>query len=374
VRGLELQDSIEGGVEQVSIQPGLAIDAFGREIFVFAPYVLGDADVRANRLIKGTYDVWLRYSKTATTPPSGGYGVCNQANQYTRWTESFSVVLLQSPSSPFTNPAFTDTDDDDASQDDVGVLLGTVSVDPTSPNAQFASPVFHHRHFWGQIAQRIITPPGYDATQTFNLAAKQTPRDPPVSLDIEPNVFAKQNLIVGPDFALATTPQTTVPTVNSPGTAKIAADLFVQGKIYSSIPDSTNVPQWLGLSDYVKQLVQQSVPDFQVATSINVIVPIAANSGNYVQSTTPISATSKLAKVSSFLCFALVSQWEFDKQANINGLAGLQVQLSIQTISQTPVTGGNVCSANVTWLAGPATGAFSAIANFTLTGVFICFP
>jgi hypothetical protein len=375
VQGLELVDSIEGGVEQVSIQPGLAIDAFGREIFVFAPYVLGDADIRTNRLIKNTYDVWLRYNKIPTTPPSAGYGLCNQANQYTRWTESFSVVLLQSPSSPFTNPAFTDTDGDDASQDDVGVLLGTVSVDPTSPNAQFASPVFHHRHFWGQIAQRIITPPGYDATQTFNLANKQTPRDPPVSLDIEPNVFAKQNLIVGADFALAANPNTKpVPVPANPGTVKIAGDLLVQGNLYLSISDNNNVPQWPLLKDYVKQLVQQSTPDIQTTTSLKVMVPFTTP--GFVSSTVQISVTSNLAKVSSFVAFACVSQWQFDTEDNIKTLGTSQIQLAIFKPVPNPVSGGNFCSAEVPYTVGPATGlgGFSAIASFTLSAIFICFP
>jgi hypothetical protein len=373
VRGLELDDTKPGGVEQVSILPGLAIDALGREIYVFAPYTLGDADVTANRLTNGTYDIWLRYNKTATTPPSSGYGVCNLGTQYTRWQESYTVVLLPSPSSPFTNPAFADQDMDDPSQDDVGVLLGTVTVNPTSPTSQFSNVVLQHRHFWGVIAQQIQAPPGYNAAAAFNLAVKQTPRNPPVSLGVGPNIFAEQNLIVGPDFDLAPNPKTTVPTLNSPGTAKIAADMFVQGQIYSSIPDSSNVPQWLGLSAYVQQLVQQSMPDVQVSIAPNQTVPITPNSGNYVNGSTPVTVTSKLPSVSSFISFAYVSQFEFDTQANVNSLGGLQVQLAVTAIVPNAVS-GNKCTSNFAWTAGPATGAFSAIANFTLTAVFICFP
>jgi len=372
VRGLELTSPpAQGGVEQVSIQPGLAIDAFGREIYLFAPYTLGDADVTANRLTNGTYDVWIRYNRTASTPPSAGYSSCNQANQYTRWTESYVVVLLPSPSSPFKNPAFADEDMDDPSEDDVGVLLGTVTVDPTSPTAQFSNPMVRHRHFWGVIAQQIQGPPGYDATKNFNLAVKQSASNPPVSLGVGPNIFAGQNLIVGPDFDLAPNPKTTVPTLNSPGTMKVAADMFVQGQIYSSIPDSSNVPQWLGLSAYVQQLVQQSMPDVKVVPSLTQIV--TAGTPGYVMGSTPITATSSLTSVGSFIAFAFVSQFQFDTQTNLSTLGGGQVQLAVTSVTPNPPS-GNKCTANVNWTAGPATGAFSAIANFTLTGVFICFP
>src|SRR5450759_4508489 len=94
-QGLELVQDDQGGIKQVSINPGMAIDAFGREIYVFAPYTFGDTDIATNRInYKGTYDVWIRYKRTATTPPSAGYGVCNDQNQFTRWVESYSVVLL----------------------------------------------------------------------------------------------------------------------------------------------------------------------------------------------------------------------------------------------------------------------------------------
>jgi hypothetical protein len=374
VRGLELQFSSDTGIGQVSILPGLAIDAFGREIYVFAPYTLGNDDVVASRLTKNTYDVWLRYNRIPGTPPSAGYGVCNLANQYTRWTESFKVVLLQSPSNPFKAPQFADEDMDDPSQDGVGVLLGSVSVDPTSATSQFASPAFHHRHFWGSIVSRIEAPPGHDATSTFDLTKKQTPRNPPVSLDIEPNVFAKQNLIVGPDFDLETVVgKTKVPQIKGPGVAKIASDLLVQGNIYSNIPDSSNVPQWLALTDYVKQLVQQTSPNVKIGSSGNMTVSKTATSGNYVTGIAPITVTSDLPKVSSFVAYAYPSQWQFDTETNISSLAGKQVQLGITSLNQNDPSGNN-CTLNVAWIAGPANGVFSAIANFTLTAVFICFP
>src|SRR5262249_31902856 len=136
-------DDIQGqgpnAVHSVSILPGMAIDAIGREIYVFAPYTFGNADIATNRISKITnYDVWLHYSKTPATPPSAGYAACNQPNEFTRWAESFSVTLLESPSTPVPDPGFTDDDTDNPAQDGIAVLLGTVFIDRTSPTMQFA--------------------------------------------------------------------------------------------------------------------------------------------------------------------------------------------------------------------------------------------
>ena len=376
VQGLQ----VSGNTGGVSILPGMAIDAYGREIYVFQPYTLGDNDISNNRITKAdNYDVWLRYQKTAGTPPSSGYGNCNQTNQYTRWAESYSVVLLRNPSHPFTIPTFATDDEDNPTQDQVGVLLGTVSVAPGT-SSEFTTTTLTEPHFLGVIAQRIHTPFPYDATQSFQFQNKQSPRNPAVSLEIEPNIFAKQNLILGPDFDLTQTSGgvgiTPSPAFGtSPGSAKIAGDLVVQGNIYSFIPATGGAsPQWLGLSAYVQQLVTQSMPDFIVSSPPTpVVVAVNPNNGSYVSSSTPILVTSnKIPQITSFTAFAYINQFQFDTQTNVGSLGGLQVKLSIDSIvPQRPA--GNACTINVNWTAGPATGVFSAINNFELTGVFICF-
>lgn len=394
VRGLQLNEDVQAGIHEVSILPGLAIDAFGREIYVFVPYTLGDQDVQNARIPAGggLYDVWLRYNKTAQTPPSAGYNNCNQTNQYTRWLENFSVVLLASPSHPFTPPAFTDDDTDDPTQDQVGVLLGTVNVSPGSATAQFSSPVFHHRHFFGVIAQRLQTPPGYDAiSYPFQFQKQNSPHQPPVSLDIEPNIFARQNVIVGPDFDLTKTTSgvaisiSPAATSNAAGSMKLAGDLFVQGNIYSFLPDPLS-PQWLGLSGYVKQLVQQNLPEIvtgsvQVTVSTDATAKYTAGPGSYATDTTSIPvATSRLTSVGSSIPLAYFSQFETTDRTDFDTLfaAGTPAaQLSIQS-PPTAVFAGPNGKVNVTWLAGPASGGppptTCLIDNFTLSCVVICYP
>ncbi len=153
-------------------------------------------------------------------------------------------MLLASPSSPFTAPDFSDADSDTPGQDQVGVLLGTVSVDPNSVTTQFSSPQFHHRHFLGVIAQRIQTPKPYDGVSTFTFLKKNTPHSPAISLAVEPNAFFKENLILGPDFDLSTAAITPASS-GSAGNAKVAGDLFVQGNVYSSVTTGGS-QQWAG--------------------------------------------------------------------------------------------------------------------------------
>jgi len=386
VYGLQLQQ--EQDAVGVSILPGLAIDALGREIYVFSPYTLGDSDIVGNRISQaGQYEVWLRYNKTAGTPPSSGYSSCNQTDQYTRWAETFSVVLLPSSSSGFTPPSFTDEDTDDPSEDQVGVRLGTVSIDPNA-STEFYGATQDHRHFAGIIAQRIQTPLPYDATQSFQFQTKQSPHKPPVSLAIEPNIFAQQNFILGPDFDLTTTPAgkpiTANPSfgANAAGNAKLAGDLVVQGNIYSSVPDQSGNPQWLGLAAYVKQLVQQGQPDIASGTqwiSIPVQPPNTFAAGVW-KGTTQVPVTmNRLTSGTSQQVIVSISQIQSASQTALNTLftGGAQIGLQIVNVGNFQPSGSGMAGyVNVTWQAQPgsAAPATCAIDNFTVTCWVIILP
>ena len=388
--------------DSVTILPGMAIDALGREIYVYTPYTLGDSDVTTNRITTpDTYDVWLRYQKSPGTPPSSGYGNCNQANQYTRWVESFSVTLLLTPSTPFTPPSFTDADSDDPSQDQVGVLLGTVYVDPTSTTATFSQPNFDSNpgrcEFLGVIAQSIQVPPSWDATQgsppfSFLNAAgtANSPMTPPASLEIVPNIFADQNLIVGPDFVLTTSPKTTVNIQPAPtnsdsagGNVKVAGDLFVQGNIYNLITSSTPSPSaptlppppgtdlWVGISSYVGALVQQIMPDFVASQPVQITVPILAPSATSFSQTAPaIIIPSKLTAMSRVVASAAIGGIQLNANVSFSSPVGVY----ITSVSASP--GISQCTVSVTYT---VTGAFAAttqpsILSFTLTATAVCFP
>jgi hypothetical protein len=395
VEGLNLAGDSEAGVTQVSIMPGLAIDALGREIYVFVPYTLGDSDITTNRITQGgTYDVWLRYQKTASTPPSSGYSNCNQANQYTRWVESFSVVLLQSPSHPFTYPGFSVDDTDDPSQDKVGVLLGTVVISLTSATGTFSGQLFDPNRckLLGVIAQRIQTPPCSDTAGVSSSIAPfnfwnqpsgglNTPLSPPASLEIKPNIFADQNLIVGGDFSLAQTPSgtTITPTpafTTGPGSAKLAGDLIVQGNIYSFVANPTK-PQWLGLSAYVSQLLQSGMPAFVASQPVPVLVPTPAPAATSFSVSGPsapsIVINSPLTSVSSV---AAPSAAISGIQLNAGVSFAAQVGVFITNVTGAPGPGANQCTVTVAYT---VTGDFPlggtpSVLSFYITASAVCFP
>lgn len=408
----------------VSINPGMAIDALGREIYVYAPYPLGDTDVRTNRITSaGSYEVWLRYLKSAGTPPSAGYANCNQTNQFTRWVESFSVILLPSPSKRFKAPGFADPDSDDPTQDHVGVLVGTVYVDPASPSKTFSIPPIDPKHdrveLLGIIAQSIQTPTSWHATKAsppFSFLNKNTPGvantplSPLSSLEIKPNIFADQNLIVGHDFPLTEgTSGTKIsispdPTVKDPGagSVKIAGDLFVQGNIYNLITSETPAPVapkpfppadgtdlWLGLSGYVKQLVQQSLPDIAVG-SLSVTVPTDSakvalgTTKGYASNTAEVTVQStRLTSCSSYIAFAYFSQVELDPSVGAPPPPQLSLENPPPANLNFNFTGGQSGQVSVPWKAGPAIapgGSVTnfatkcAIDNFTICCIVILFP
>ncbi len=371
VRGLQLYQDPTAPVNQVSILTGLAIDAFGREIYVFAPYTFGDADIRANDIrLGGNYDVWLRYNKTASTPPSAGYAQCNQTNQYTRWLESYRVVLLQSPSHPFTPPAFTDDDTDDPSEDQVGVLLGSVYIDLSSVTKQFSvSSISRSPHFMGIIAQSIQTPPGYDATSVFNFLGKQSAWNPPVSLEIEPNIFARQNMILGPDFDTTVTPL--APATSAKGNAKIATDLYVQGNIYANV-NIQGTQQFLNVSNYIQQLSQQSTPNF-VATTAPQVFPVnptaALTVSGFYSDIVVVTIPSTLSSMSNVVATAAIAGFTFNTAVPDPS----SVQLVITGVKGIP--GSSTCSVQVNFTVSPVTAALvPPISSFAISAMAVCFP
>jgi hypothetical protein len=399
VQGLQLIDDVQAMVHSVSIQPGLAVDAFGREIYAFEAYTLGDQDIQNNRIPAGlaNYDVWLRYNKTPQTPPSSGYGNCNQANQLTRWAEGFTVQLLPHGTVPFTPPAFTDDDSDDPTQDSVGVLLGTVAVDPGSATQQFSIPSVNatpiHDRFWGSIIQRILTPPGYNAvtgSNPFNFQLKNSPRNPPVSLDIQPNIFAAQNMILGPDYDL-TTSNGVATTINpspvspkAPGSLKLAGDLFVSGNIYSFFPDPLK-PNWQALQATVQQLVQSNLPEIIPFNSASISVKNSATgydgTGDYAVGNTSTSfTTQRLKKVGAITTFACFTNIGLALPGTVFPVASAMLQLVGPPLT-TFNPNNQTVTVSVGWQVGPAAPGGGALPitdsffeSFTISGFVVCNP
>jgi len=89
----------------VYIQPGMAVDGFGREIVVlsqtqltqdlFAPYY--NPNVGANAL---TLNVWISYAEALLNPPTDACVAASQPNSFGRVQETFALSITQPPATP----------------------------------------------------------------------------------------------------------------------------------------------------------------------------------------------------------------------------------------------------------------------------------
>jgi hypothetical protein len=100
VTGLDLVEvQREGqatGVD-VYVLPGMAVDGYGREIFVLEPYKL-DTNPFGSFTEAGYFELYIGYNEEETKRPVAGYELCDAEEQYTRTRETFCIVV--EPESP----------------------------------------------------------------------------------------------------------------------------------------------------------------------------------------------------------------------------------------------------------------------------------
>lgn len=104
VTGLDVAQFLNGGPNKevdVFIQPGVAVDGFGREIVVFSPYQL-TTDMFADFPAKQTLSVWIGYTQQMINPNSDTCASTGQTNAYGRVQEGFQIVI--SPIPPTSDP------------------------------------------------------------------------------------------------------------------------------------------------------------------------------------------------------------------------------------------------------------------------------
>jgi hypothetical protein len=268
VEGLDIASDKEGSTTTFAINPGVAIDPAGREIFVFNAYQLDDTLLNANLITTpNTYQLLLQYQLIPNTPPSAGYGQCSGGNQYTRWQEYFAVLLKPKTwTQPAPLPKATDALSEDAVQDGFAVPLANVVIGPDSSGSlvvlSFSST---NRRYCGTRTQHITTP---IRAAKPDITAAETPLNPPTSIEMYSSVYVHDNLIVGQNFALA---GNSPPTPASMGSVKVAGDIVLQGKIYTEDVNSN----W---TDLVSALQSQVVPQIVMSSTLHVISLPAADS------------------------------------------------------------------------------------------------
>src|SRR5260370_35177737 len=141
VQGLDIQDKppVPGAPREATIMPGMAIDAYGREIVLFAPFALTEDYLHEKGIsIKGTYDVWITYGREPATPPTPGYAVCGLTDQYTRRRE-VPQILVKDPTftgrqpdkEPVASPDLSDDPSKYPGPRSLGSLFSSPGTDPS---------------------------------------------------------------------------------------------------------------------------------------------------------------------------------------------------------------------------------------------------
>jgi hypothetical protein len=271
-------------VEQVYVTPGMAIDPAGREIIVPFSRLLDEDDLLQIN-VAGRYSLWIAYDRELATPPSPGYRLCDMQDQYTRWRESYKILIRPSSFSlPVTLPNFSGPLPDDPAQE-WPVRLGTIQIINVTGKLTIDAAEPEDRVYIGLKAQRILaptlitTPPTNPADRILQ---KPTSLTPPLSVTVGADLFAEQNVVVGENFVIAGTtikPQAT-------GNLKVASDLFLQGNFYAGLAG-----KWLDLKTYIKSLM----PDIKVKT---IKIPLAPTTALLSNDTITETITSDLPQVS----------------------------------------------------------------------------
>ena len=99
VVGLELIEKAKpnGAGFDVFVQPGFAIDGYGREIVVSAPAKLDPADFKTFTGPAAFRSVWIAYREITDTSPPFGYESCEDGDQNKRINEQFRIVIEPAP-------------------------------------------------------------------------------------------------------------------------------------------------------------------------------------------------------------------------------------------------------------------------------------
>jgi hypothetical protein len=316
VDGLDLRpsDPVPGLPDRFYISRGMAIDAYGREIVVALDYPLSEADLDRNRIQStGTYVLSVAYKRDLTTPPAPGYRLCDVKDQYTRWRESYDVLITPNDPTPALSEAPTPADplSDDPVQDSWPVVLGEIKAERPSGKLIITAVKAVNRTYVGVSAQKIVTPA---ASVTSDKGEAAQP------LSIEANILGTQNLFVGADFDITNTSPKVPPDdptkADPPGTGvvKVNDDLFLNGEFYARIGGD-----WLTMKEYL----QSFIPDVQVGR-IPAILPVAIATSGGADATTgtvPLELDTRLQNPQDRLLMVAVSSVDWISQDNFGDWA-----------------------------------------------------
>lgn len=308
VTGLDLVEQPVPGdptAVNVYIQPGMAIDGFGREIIVMAPVLL-DPVLFAAFNDDNYHGVWIGYNQLQAQQPQAGFAQCDVSNQYARIQETYSLEIdppapthidvtvngqqVNPPSTTITIPAddsvpYQELPDD--TTDPLWLLqLGSVHWDGTPVNEKF-KPTNPHtrlidgRAYVGIVAQNVYSPFPEIAPDPSNTTFNTD----------QPQFF------IGPRFAPADP--------DASGFAEILGRLQVDGRIIAikDILLDGGKLQFLdtaGKDDGVPLWMQRTAGDGGVGTDLHVHIDAGTDPSKADQNRLSVGFTSSGAEQTVF--------------------------------------------------------------------------
>ena len=301
VYGLELRkgEVVPGAPEQFYVSEGMAIDAYGREIVLSAKHLLSNNLDETRMAGEGAYSAWIGYQRTAIA--QGGFRQGDAETQFSRWKESFEILIVRSgvDPNPRGRPDSVQSLPDDPKKFPSWMRLGVLIVNSSGAITNVRN---EGRSYSGVRAQRIVAP--RDTTGNFDVLQGNSAFDPLTSIALKDNVFVEQNLIAGQDFKVEREQVKPVPSQPFPsltGNLKVANDLFLQGNLYTH-GDPTSPGQWSSLDEHIQRQIRNVIPEFHVGiTKAPLPFPVASRvdaSGSLVASVDVI-VTTLLTKVAS---------------------------------------------------------------------------
>ena len=313
VDGLELLMDTAAGVTSISVTAGMAIDAYGREIVLFAPYTLSEEDI-VRITVPGEYSVWAAYSRAPSRPPAATHRICNLEDQFTRWTESAKIIVANGIGrNPLDAPGPAATLSDDPERNPWPVLLGSVQIDQDSVTSACSSLMLRRLKASANISSATHKGSSRPAPDY-----KTLPTDASLPISAESDLQATKNLIVGQDFAVTGKIEPPPDSTKFPDPTKFpgpsgnlrAQYLFLEGDLYRKIGND-----WLGLGEQLKRFM----PEVRFGhVDANIPATAVANQSNGSEKF-DVSST-KLASVSKADIVAFIAGVTWNEKSKVDAI------------------------------------------------------
>jgi hypothetical protein len=203
------------------LQPGMAVDGFGREILVMAPTSL-DPGLFASFTGIGPHDVYLSYDQSQAQQESGGYAQCNATNQFGRIQETFKIEV--DPNHPTSQDVQVNGQSEDAASTNMAI-----PADDSLPYQEFPDDTVDP--LWLLQLGRVI----WDGTNS-----KFLPPDSPADLTLG-RVYA--GVVAQHVYGPAPEP---VPDPKKPDPSTDLPQFFIQPRFLPADPDAAGFAEVIG--------------------------------------------------------------------------------------------------------------------------------